>query len=130
MSGMAKKQTQAACTLYHNPRCSKSRATLALLQSHGIEPKVIEYLRTPPTSSELRRLLTLLAMKPMDLLRTGENEYETLIAGQGLTDAQLISVMTDNPILIERPIVVMGDRAAIGRPPENVLSLLKVNASK
>ncbi len=115
----------STCIIYHNPRCSKSRATLALLESRGLAPQVIEYLKTPPTVAELKVLLAQLGMRPGDLVRTGEPEYQTKAAGKVLTDEQLIALMTDNPALIERPIVVVGERAAIGRPPENVLSLLK-----
>lgn len=118
------KRPQAA-VIYHNPRCSKSRATLALLQEHGIEPTIIEYLNAPPSVTELKSILGKLKLRPEELLRKGEEVYKTKIAGRQLTDAQLIAAMVDNPILIERPIVVIDDRAALGRPPENVLSLLK-----
>jgi arsenate reductase (glutaredoxin) len=122
---MPKKQTQAVCTLYHNPRCSKSRTTLALLQDRGVDVKVVDYLQNPPTVKDLKSVLSKLNLRPEALLRTGEEEFRSKVAGKKLTDAQLIAVMVDNPILIERPIAVVGERAAIGRPPENVLSLLK-----
>jgi arsenate reductase (glutaredoxin) len=118
------KKTQAACTIYHNPRCSKSRATLALLLDRGVAPIVIEHLNTPPSAKELAALLVKLDMHPAELLRSGEEIFKTKVAGQRLTDAQLLAVMVENPILIERPIVVVGDRAVLGRPPENVLTLL------
>ncbi len=122
---MKKTSTQAACTIYHNPRCSKSRATLALLRERGIELKVVEYLATPPSVPELRSILGKLKLKPDQLLRKSEDAYKTKVSGKRLSDAQLLTLMADNPILIERPIVVIGERAAIGRPPENVLFLLK-----
>jgi arsenate reductase (glutaredoxin) len=112
-------------TIYHNPKCSKSRATLALLQEHGVEPLVIEYLKTPPSAAELKAILTKLGLAPEQLLRKGEEIYKAKLAGKTLSAAQWIDAMVSNPILIERPIVVSGKRAALGRPPENVLQLLK-----
>lgn len=109
--------------IYHNPRCSKSRQTLALLEEHGATPKVIRYLETPPDESTLRQLLTLLEMDARSLARRGESLYAELGLDQA-PEAKLIESMARWPILIERPIVVVGDRAAIGRPPENVLRLL------
>jgi arsenate reductase (glutaredoxin) len=111
-------------TIYHNPRCTKSRNTLSLLQERGVEPRVIEYLKDPPTKSELKALLAKLKLQPEQLVRKGEEIYKTKYAGKKLTDAQWIDAMVANPILIERPIVVSGQRAVIGRPPENVLELL------
>jgi arsenate reductase len=96
-----------------------------LLREQVIEPKIIEYLQTPPTAADLRRLLKMLKLQPDDLLRKSESEYHSKVAGKSLSDAQLIAVMVDNPILIERPIFVMGNRAIVGRPPENVLQLIK-----
>ena len=111
--------------IYHNPRCSKSRQTLALLQEHGIEPEIIEYLNNPPDPGTLRRILKKLGLQPRELLRTKEKIYKELgLADDSIDDATLLDVMTRHPILIERPIVVCGDRAVIGRPPENVLELL------
>lgn len=116
---------KAKVTIYHNPRCSKSRETLALLQEHGVEPEVIEYLRTPPDSETLRRLVRQLGIKAHDLLRTREAEYKAAgLDRPGVTDEQAIAAMVEHPILIERPIVVVKDRAALGRPPEAVLKLL------
>jgi arsenate reductase (glutaredoxin) len=112
-------------TIYHNPRCTKSRNTLALLQERGLEPRVIEYLKDPPTKSELKALLAKLGLKPEQLVRKGEEIYKTKYAGKKLTDAQWIDAMVADPILIERPIVVSRERAVIGRPPENALQLLK-----
>ncbi|WP_293761652.1 arsenate reductase (glutaredoxin) [uncultured Aquitalea sp.] len=111
--------------LYHNPRCSKSREALALLQDAGAEVEVIEYLKHPPTTEELDHILTLLNLDPRDILRTKEEEYETLCLDDiTLERENLIEAMVENPNLIERPIAVAGDRAVVGRPPENVLGLL------
>ena len=111
--------------LYHNPRCSKSRGALDLLQERGITPHVIAYLETPPTAGELRELTRLLALPARALLRTGEEEYATLgLADPSLSDDALIEAMVAHPRLIERPIFVHGGRAVIGRPPEQVLTLL------
>lgn len=111
-------------TIYHNPRCSKSRATLALLEQHGIEPRVVEYLQTPPTKTELQSLVAMLGISPEHLVRKGEQIFKDDYAGKTLSDAQWIDAMAAHPILIERPIVVSGKRAVIGRPPENVEQLL------
>ena len=113
-----------AFTIYHNPRCGKSRATLALLQERGIEPRVIEYLKTPPSAAELKKIVEQLGITPEQLIRKGEEVYKSKLAGKTLSDAQWIDAMVQNPILIERPIVISGKRAVLGRPPENVLSLL------
>ncbi len=111
-------------TIYHNPRCSKSRATLALITERDIEPKVIEYLKTPPTAKELKSIIAKLGIKPEALVRKGEDIYKEKFAAKQLSDTQWIEALAANPILIERPIVVSGDKAVIGRPPENVLTLL------
>ncbi len=112
-------------TIYHNPRCSKSRQTLALLEEQGVKPKVVEYLKDPPSAAELKRILKKLGLKPRDLLRAGEARYAELgLNDPALDDDALIKLMVENPILIERPIVVSGGKAAIGRPPENVLDIL------
>jgi len=116
-------------TIYHNPRCSKSRTTLQLLRERGIEPKVVEYLSTPPDAKRLKHILKLLGIGPRDLIRKGEAVYkEKKLANPDLDDAALIDAMVENPILIERPIVVVkdakGERAALGRPPEKVLDIL------
>lgn len=111
--------------LYHNPRCSKSRQTLELLQSKGVEPEVREYLKDVPSVEELRQLLTALAITPRELLRRKEDEYK--LAGlddMSLSDDAVIEAMTRYPKLIERPILIHGDRARIGRPPEAVLEIL------
>ncbi len=114
-----------AVTIYHNPRCTKSRQTLALLEERGIKPKVIEYLATPPTETELKHLLKLLGIKPRELLRTKEEEYkQAKLDRADVSDADIIRAMVKHPRLIERPIVVSGNKAALGRPPENVLKIL------
>lgn len=112
-------------TIYHNPRCSKSRETLALLEARGIEPRVVAYLETPPDAATLRGLLERLGMQPRELMRRKEACYRELnLDDPALDDAALIRAMVENPILIERPIVVTGRGAALGRPPENVLAVL------
>jgi arsenate reductase (glutaredoxin) len=112
-------------TLYHNPMCSKSRETLALLREHGVEPQVIEYLKTPPNVTELDAILTMLGIEPRALMRTKDAVYETAgLSDLSLTREQLIARMVANPSVIERPIVVNGQRAAMGRPPEAVLTIL------
>jgi arsenate reductase len=112
-------------TIYHNPRCTKSRQTLALLEQHGVKPKVIEYLATPPTEAELKRLLKLLGLSPRELLRRKEEEYERAgLDRPDVTDAEIVRAMVKYPRLMERPIVVSGNRAALGRPPENILKIL------
>ena len=112
-----------AVVIYHNPRCNKSRQTLALLEARGIAPRVVEYLKTPPDAAELKRLLRLLDLTPRQLLRKKE-AAEAGLDKAGLSDAQLIAGMVKHPIVIERPIVVNGERAALGRPPEAVLKIL------
>jgi arsenate reductase len=112
-------------TIYHNPRCSKSRQTLELLRQRGIEPNVVLYLEQPPAEKLLKDLLRKLGLPARDLLRRGEDEYKTLgLDDAGLSDNALISAMHAHPQLIERPIVVRGQRARLGRPPENILELL------
>lgn len=111
--------------IYHNPRCSKSRQTLALIQQKGIEPEVIEYLKTPPSAAELKRILELLDLNPRDLLRNNEAEYrEAGLDADNLDDNTIIDAMISHPKLIERPIVVADGKAAVGRPPENVEKIL------
>lgn len=112
-------------TLYHNPRCSKSRGALELLEARGLTPNIIRYLETPPDAAQLRDLLGKLNIGARGLLRTGEDEYKTLnLANTGLSDEQLIAAMAAHPKLIERPILVVGDKAVIGRPPETILEIL------
>jgi arsenate reductase len=113
-------------TIYHNPRCSKSRETMALLAARGIKPEIIEYLKTPPDETALKQLLNALGMTARQLLRTKEGAYtETGLNNPKLTDAQILKTMVAHPALIERPIVVADGKAAIGRPPENILKILK-----
>jgi len=112
-------------TIYHNPRCSKSRQTLGLLQEQGVEPEIIEYLKTPPTQKGLDEILKKLGKEPREIMRTGEKEYKEL----GLKDAdlsrkELIKIMVEHPKLIERPIVLKDGKAALGRPPEDVLKII------
>ncbi len=112
-------------TMYHNPRCSKSRQTLALLEENGIAPEIVLYLDTPPKQSTLKALLEKLNISARDLLRKGEDAYkEHNLGDSGLTENELIQAMVNQPKLIERPIVVRGDKAVLGRPPENVLELI------
>lgn len=112
-------------TLYHNPRCSKSRGALELLEARGLTPTVVRYLETPLSAAQLRDLLAKLNISARQLLRSGEDAYKALnLADSGLTDAQLIDAMAAHPKLIERPILVAGDKAVIGRPPEKVLEIL------
>jgi len=111
--------------ILHNPRCSKSRATLALLQDRGLDPEITLYLEDPPDAEELRMILQKLGITARKLLRTGEAEYRELgLADPSLTEDRLIAAMSANPKLIERPIVLTNGRAAIGRPPESVLEIL------
>jgi arsenate reductase (glutaredoxin) len=112
-------------TIYHNPRCSKSRQTLALLEERGIEPHVVAYLDDPPDAATVRDLLRQLRMQPRELMRRKEARYRELgLDDPDLGDDTLIRAMVANPILMERPIVVTGKGAALGRPPENVLTIL------
>ena len=118
-------KTMSEVTIYHNPRCSKSRQTLALLQERGITPTVVKYLEAPPDAETLARILSQLGLAPRQLMRKKEEPYSALgLDDQSLNDDALIQAMVDNPVLIERPIVVANDQAALGRPPENVLSIL------
>ncbi len=111
--------------ILHNPRCSKSRQALQLLKDKGIEPEVVEYLKTPPDASELGRILDLLGLAPRDLMRRKEPVYKELgLDDPALGRAALIAAMTENPILIERPVVLADGKAVLGRPPENVLTIL------
>jgi arsenate reductase len=112
-------------TIYHNPRCSKSRATLELLEERGEEIDIVEYLETPFTAAKLKALLEKLDLNPRDIMRPSEGIFKGLgLHDPHLTDETLINFMAEHPVLIERPIVVKGAKAAIGRPPENVLKIL------
>ncbi|WP_431702652.1 arsenate reductase (glutaredoxin) [Pseudomonas sp. BR20] len=112
-------------TLYHNPRCSKSRGALDLLEARGLAPTVVRYLETPLNAVQLKALLAKLGISARQLLRTGEDEYKTLnLADTSLSEAQLIAAIAEHPKLMERPILETADKAIIGRPPENVLEIL------
>ncbi len=112
-------------TIYHNPRCSKSRQALALLNERGLEIEIVEYLQTPPDAAALAGLLDGLGLEPRDLMRKKEAAYKELgLDDPALDRAALIAAMVENPVLIERPIVVAGARVALGRPPEAVLDIL------
>ena len=112
--------------IYHNPRCSKSRLTLELLKEKGINPDIVLYLETPPSEKQLESILKKLNLKARDLLRKGEAEFkEQNLLDESKSEKDLIRAMIEFPKLIERPIVIYGERAIIGRPPENVLELIK-----
>ena len=111
--------------IYHNPRCSKSRQTLSLLEEASIQPDIVLYLDNPPSPDELKEILGQLGIQARELLRKGEQAYRDLnLADNNLTEDQLISAMCEQPKLIERPIVIKGQSAVLGRPPENVLALI------
>ncbi len=110
--------------LYHNSRCSKSRAARQLLADRGVAVELVDYLGTPPGREELRDLLGKLGMRPADIVRRGEAVFKEHYAGRSLSDEEWLDALVAHPILIERPIVVRGDRAVLGRPPEKVLELL------
>jgi len=112
-------------TIWHNPRCSKSRQTLQLIRDRGIEPTIVEYLVSPPSAAELTGALKTLGVEPRDFMRKKEAPYQELsLDAEGLSREKLIESMVENPVLIERPVVFRGNRAVIGRPPENVVELL------
>lgn len=111
-------------TIYHNPRCSKSREALLLLQSKKCEIKIVEYLKTPLSASQIKVLLKQLQLKPIDIIRTKEQCFDDLELSKTSTDVKLINAIVDHPIIMERPIVTDGEKSMIGRPPENVLKLL------
>lgn len=111
-------------TIWHNPRCSKSRQALGLLEEKGETPAVVEYLKTPPSADELRAVLKQLGLRPRELMRTKEAVYKELGLAAVTDDEALIAAMAANPVLIERPVVISGGKAALGRPPERVLDVL------
>lgn len=114
-----------AVVIYHNPRCSKSRETLALLEGKGVKPKVVEYLKEPPSAAELKAILKKMGLAPRELMRRKEPPYAALkLDNPKLSDDALVKAMVENPVLIERPIVVNGAKAALGRPPEDALKIL------
>jgi arsenate reductase len=110
-------------TIYHNPRCSKSRQTLAILEEKGVDHDIVEYLKEPPSKAVLKRILGMLGMKAHEIVRKKEAREAGLDIAS-MSETALIDAMVANPVIIERPIVVAGDRAAMGRPPENVLSII------
>lgn len=112
-------------TIYHNPRCQKSRQSLDLLRHNGVEPEIVEYLKDTPTKDELKTVLAKLNLKPQDILRKGEQVYKEKFKDMQFSDEEWLNIMVEYPKLIERPIIVSGNRAVIGRPPESVLELLK-----
>lgn len=111
-------------TIWHNPRCTKSRQTLELLRSRGVEPEIVDYLRNPPDEDELRRVLKLLGVKPRELMRKDEAAYRERDLAAEKDDDALIEAMAREPVLIQRPVVIARDKAVIGRPPENALDLV------
>jgi len=112
--------------IWHNPRCSKSRSTLALLRENGVEPEIVEYLKTPPSVGEIKRVLKMTGLAPRDLMRKKEAPYKDLdLANSDMAADTLVQAMADAPILIERPVVIQGKRAALGRPPEAVLKIIE-----
>jgi arsenate reductase len=112
-------------TIYHNPRCSKSRATLDLLTARGYSPRIVQYLETPPSAAEIENLLAMLGMEPRELMRRDEDEYAALgLDDPKLSRSQLVAAIAEHPRLLQRPVVVMDGKAAIGRPPEAVLAIL------
>ncbi len=111
--------------IYHNPSCSKSRQTLALLEGEGVAYEIVDYQKTPPTVAELQNILKKLGLKAHDIVRKGEARYAELgLKERDVSEDELFALMVENPILIERPIVVAGKKAALGRPPEQVLKIL------
>lgn len=111
--------------IFHNPKCSKCRQTMDILKDEGVDASVVEYLKTPPDNAELGKVLDMLGLEPRDLMRKHEAPYkENQLDNPALTREQLIQAMIDNPVLIERPIIINGDKAIIGRPPEKVLDIL------
>jgi len=119
-----KGQLMTTVTIWHNPRCSKSRAALAILEEHGITPTEVKYLETPPSKSDIVKALAALAMQAKDIVRTGEAVYKSLNLSAESNNEEILEALVEHPILIERPIIISGDRAVIGRPPENVSTLL------
>lgn len=111
--------------IYHNPRCRKSRETLHLIQEAGLVPTIVKYLENPPTAQELERILKQLGKRPIEIIRKGEAIYKEQFKGKDLSDQEWIQAIVEHPKLMERPIVVEGERAIIGRPPENVKVLLE-----
>ena len=116
--------SKQSIVIYHHPRCSKSRSACALVAERGLDAEIVDYLATPPSRETLQVLLGKLGLTASELVRRGEEIFKTEYAGKTLSEAQWLDALCQHPILIERPIVVMGDRAVIGRPPEKVLALI------
>ncbi len=110
--------------IYHNPRCRKSRETLSMIRESGMEPEIIEYLKTPPSRNELKNMLEKMGMKPVDIIRKNEAIFKSNFKGKDFSDDEWLEILLENPKLIERPIVVKDDRVVLGRPPESVKKLL------
>lgn len=110
--------------IYHNPRCSKSREALSILKEKGFEPEIVEYLKNIPTFNEIKDILMKLNLKPEDIIRKSEDIYKKKFKGKNFTSDEWIKILTENPVLIERPIVIRGNKAIIARPPENILDLI------
>ncbi|MCX2742297.1 arsenate reductase (glutaredoxin) [Mangrovivirga sp. M17] len=110
--------------IYHNPRCAKSRDTLKIIKEKGVEPEIVEYLKETPSKEELKEVINMLGVSPQEIIRKGEADYKENFKGKDLSDEEWIDAMVEYPKLIERPIVIKGDKAVIGRPPENVNELL------
>ena len=110
--------------IYHNPRCSKSRETLEILRENGQEPEIVEYLKDAPDEQELRRIVKMLGIQAEELVRKGESIYKEKYKGKEYSNEEWIRILAENPVLLERPIVVKGNQAILGRPPQNVLTLL------
>ena len=110
--------------IYHNSRCSKSRGACEILKDNGIDAEVVEYLKTPPTEDEIRQILEKLSMKAFEIVRKGEDIFKSKYAGKEYSEPEWIGILAENPILIERPIIVKGDQAVIGRSPEKIIELI------
>tara|TARA_R110000868_G_scaffold62248_8_gene188316 strand:- start:204 stop:542 length:339 start_codon:yes stop_codon:yes gene_type:complete len=110
--------------IYHNPRCGKSRETLAIIREQGVEPEIVEYLKAVPSKQEMKDLLMKLNLKPSDLLRKGEAVFKEKFKGKNFEEEEWLQIMLEHPKLIERPIVVRGNKAIVGRPPEKVMELM------
>jgi len=125
MGALTRRHNLMTITIYHNPRCSKSRQALKLIKEHNIEPNIIEYLKTPPSAADIRDILKWLNLAPREIMRKGEPESQSLELGNPeISTDDLINAIVANPILMERPIVVSGNQAIIGRPPENILKII------
>lgn len=110
--------------IYHNPRCSKSRQTLAILEEHTLEIKVVKYLEQPPSTKQIKEILTMLSASVDEIMRSNESEYKDFIKGKNLSDQEKIKIINRHPKILERPIVIIDEKAVIGRPPESVLEII------